>query len=228
MSTAARKPKASPGVVVLRKVPFEVFDRLCQEPANRHVRMTYFDGTLEIMSPILFEHENRSELLGMVVRAMATQLRITCKGSGSATFRRAGGTILKGSGKQPDRSYYLANAPRFFGKKVVDMAAGDPPPDLWIEVDHRGSSKGRIPVYAALGVPEVWRFRVRSQTLTFLGLTDQASYVPIEHSLSFPALTPALVKEVLALGSDRDETAWGERLADWAREKFGPPPEGEA
>ena len=108
------------------------------------------------------------------------------------------------------------------------MEAGDPPPDLWIEVDHRGSSKGRIPVYAALGVPEVWRFRVRSKTLTFLGLTDQASYEPIERSLSLPVLTPALVKEVLDLGSDRDETDWGQLLADWAREKFGPPPEGEA
>ena len=222
MSTAARKAKASPGVVVLRRVPFEVFDRLCQEPANRHVRMTYFDGTLELMSPILFEHENWSEILGMIVRALAIEHRLPCKGSGSATFRRAGEAVLKGSGKQPDRSYYLANAPRFFGKKVIDMSAGDPPPDLWIEVDHRGSSKGRLPIYAALRVPEVWRFRVKNQALTFLGLTEDATYKPLERSLSFPTLTPALVREALALGSDGDESEWSLRLRGWAREKFEP------
>jgi len=222
MNTAAQKAGNARGLVLLRRVPFEVFERLCDEPANRHVRMTYYDGTLEIMSPILFEHENTSELLGMVVRAMAAELRIPCKGSGSATFRRGGEAILKGNAKQPDRSYYLANAPRFYGKKTIDLAAGDPPPDLWIEVDHRGSSKGRLPVYAALGVPEVWRYRVRSKSLTFLGLTEASAYEPTDHSLAFPMLTPALVRDALALGSDGDESAWDIRLRDWVRESFGP------
>jgi hypothetical protein len=34
----------------------------------------------------------------------------------------------------------------------------DPPPDLVIEVDITRSSLDKLPIYAALGVPEVWRY----------------------------------------------------------------------
>jgi hypothetical protein len=67
-------------------------------------------------------------------------------------------------------------------------------------VDNRGSSRGRLPVYAALGVPEVWRYRVRRGELRFVRLVDGA-YEPLDRSLALPMLTPALVLEALALGA---------------------------
>ena len=207
------------GAVVLHRVPYEVFDQLCQEPANRFLRMTYRDGTLEIMSPIGYEHENTSEWFGMIIRAVTSELGITCKGVGSAMFHRAGPRPLKGHGKQPDRCYYIANASRMYGKKKADMAAGDPPPDLWIEVDDRGSSRKRFPIFAALGVPELWRYRVKSKKLEFFGLQG-AVYQPIERSQALPMLTPALVLEAFALGSDGDESLWDRSLRAWVREKF--------
>ena len=42
------------------------------------------------------------------------------------------------------------------GLKRIDLRR-DPPPDLVIEVDVTHSSVPRMPIYAALGVPEVWR-----------------------------------------------------------------------
>ncbi len=37
--------------IVLRGVPYGHYVRLRDEPDNDHLRMTYYDGTLEIMSP---------------------------------------------------------------------------------------------------------------------------------------------------------------------------------
>jgi Uma2 family endonuclease len=233
MSTATEKQMAradvaettpgGDGVVVLRRVPFKLFKKLRLEPANSHLRMTYYDGTLEIMSPAHFEHENTSELFGMIVRAVGSAMGLPCKGSASATFMRDGGAIRKGKSKQPDRSYYLGNAAKVYGKKQIDLDAGDPPPDLWIEIDDRGSSKGRLPVYAKLGVPEVWRYRVKTKALTFLRLGEDGSYHPVNQSLALPGLKPAEVLEALAMGSDGDEAEWDIRIRAWFRGKFGPP-----
>ena len=209
------------GVIVLHRVPFKVFKKLRLEPANSHLRITYYDGTMEIMSPAYYEHENTSELFGMIVRAVAKAIGLPCKGAASASFMRDGGAVRKGKAKQPDRSYYLASAPLVYGKTQIDLDAGDPSPDLWIEIDHRGSSKGRLPVYATLGVPEVWRYRVKTKTLTFLRLGEDQTYHAVDRSAALPGLTPAQVLEALAMGSEGDETEWDERIRAWFGEKLG-------
>jgi Uma2 family endonuclease len=43
------------------------------------------------------------------------------------------------------------------GKEEIDLAV-DPPPDLVLEVDISRTSRGRFPIYGALGVPEVWLY----------------------------------------------------------------------
>jgi Uma2 family endonuclease len=219
MSTTA---KGRERMIVLHRIPYKVYAELCRDPINRHVRMTYYDGTLEIMAPALYEHEHSAELLGMIVRAVAGELRIPCKGSGSTTFRRGGESIRKGKGKEPDRSYYIGNLERVAGKKTIDLDAGDAPPDLWIEVDHRGSSHGRLPVYAALGVPEVWRYRVKRKSLTFLALSETGDYRSIDQSLALPMLTPSLVQSFLITGEESDESEWDLSLRAWVRASLGP------
>ena len=39
----------------------------------------------------------------------------------------------------------------------------DPPPDLAIEIDVTNTSVPRMPVFAKIGVPEVWRLDERGQ-----------------------------------------------------------------
>ncbi|MFM7602707.1 MAG: Uma2 family endonuclease [Pseudanabaena sp.] len=68
----------------------------------------------------------------------------------------------------------------------------DPPPDLVLEVDITNPSDRRLPIYALLGVPEVWRYD--GYSLKFLGLKN-GEYVPIENSLSFPSLHAAIMVE---------------------------------
>jgi Uma2 family endonuclease len=43
------------------------------------------------------------------------------------------------------------------GKTDIDLAV-DPPPDLVAEIDVTHRSLDREAIYAAMGVPEIWRF----------------------------------------------------------------------
>lgn len=210
-------------VTVIHRVPFKAYVRLALTPENRHLRMAYHDGTLEIVSPRLRKHERPSDKLRIIITTVADRLGLPYDGTGSFTYRRAGEGPFRGKGKEPDQSFYFANAGRVPRDRDPDLDAGDPPPDLWIEVDNRVSSAGRLPIYAALGVPEVWRHRSGQGTLQFLRLVDGA-YQPTDHSLALPVLTPALVLEAMALGDNPVESEWVALLRDWVARTIPRPP----
>ncbi len=214
MATATRHQRSN--ITVLHRVPYKVYARLVEEPANYHLRMAYHDGTLEIVSPIKFKHEIPSVRLFLLVTTVAEILGVDSLATGSGTFKKGGEGPFRGKGKEPDQSFYFANAHRFPRDREPDLNAGDPPPDLWIEVDNRVSSAGRLPVYVALGVPEVWRYRVNSRQMQFLRLVKDR-YEVIKRSLSLPILTPALVQDALAFGVNLSDTEWVRRLREWAR-----------
>ncbi len=198
---------------VLTGVRYETYLQLRDASGNRGYRMTYHDGTLEIISPEL-RHELMAERLGLIVRAVASACEIPYLGSRSTTFRRGRVGLPKGHGKEPDNSFYLANLEAIRGKDQVDLE-DDPPPDLWIEVDHRSRSKGRLPLHASLGVPEVWRFRTRGPDLCF-GRLIAGGYAPIDRSVALPILTPTIVLEQIARGSGLDDMSWDRLLRPWA------------
>jgi Uma2 family endonuclease len=212
-----------PHVAVLGDVPFKVYVKLALTPENRHLRMAYHDGTLEIVSPKLRKHEVPSDRLRIIITTVASRLGLVYDGTGSYTYRRSGDGPYRGKGKEPDQSFYFANAGRVPKTRDPDLDAGDPPPDLWIEVDNRASSAGRLPIYATLGVPEVWRYRASKKTLQFLQLVEGV-YQPIDRSLAVPVLTPALVLEALALGGDTLESEWDRLLREWVDRTFPRPP----
>jgi len=207
-------------VVPLHGVSYDFYRQVRRAPGNRRLRMTYHDGTLEIMSP-QYRHEKYSRRIGLVVLAVTSVLGIPCQGTGSTTFSRRGPRMSRGWGKEPDQSFYLTHESRIRGKDEIDLEV-DPPPDLWIEVDHRGSSKGRMNLYAALGVPEIWRFRPRRQQLWF-GALQEGAYVEIARSLALPMLTPELVLEALNLGADLPESKWDPILRSWVQGRLSPP-----
>lgn len=211
------------GVVVLGCVPYRTYARLRSARENAHLRMTYHDGILELMSPE-YAHERSASRIGMFIRALACELGIPCTSARSTTFRRAGAGPDRGHGKEPDESFYLAHEPDVRGKAAINLDAGDPPPDLWIEVDHRASSRGKLPLYAALGVPEVWRYRTRKPSLSFVRLTDEGHYEPIERSLALPMVTPGIVLNALALADNLPDSVWDRRIRDEIRRDLAPNP----
>ena len=202
-------------VTTLRGVPYRMYTRLLRNPENRHLRMAYHDGTLEIVSPISYAHEGASRRLSLIVLIVAKALGLRANGTGGLTIHRGGDGPVKGAGKEPDQAFYIGSLDRFPFQRNLDLDAGDPPPDLWIEVDHRASSQGRLPIYARLGVPEVWQYRVNRRTIKFLRLADGA-YEPIDRSLALPVLTPSRVLEALRVGEEMAETDFFDYLRQWA------------
>ncbi len=123
--------------------------------------------------------------------------------------------LYSGHGTEPDRSYHRANARRLVGRSTIDLDAGDPPPGLWLEVDHRSSSKRRQAIYAAIGIEEIWRYRTRSNRLTFL-VREGDHYVTADRSRSLPMLTSSLVLEALGMAEGLVESEWDALLREWA------------
>ncbi len=197
--------------VVLHDVPWDLYVRLRDLDANQHVRMTYYRGVLELMSP-RFRHEKYSFRLGQLVMTLAAVMDIPCSSSRSTTFRRA----EQEAGKEADQSFYFAHEPFIRDKDDIDLAL-DPPPDLAIEVDNLSDSEWKLPVYAALGVPEVWRYDARTGVLWFGRLQADGSYSPIAESASLPSLTPERALDALRLCHGVPESRWDGLLREWAR-----------
>ena len=214
MATITQQEQQTDAVTVLRGVPFRAYLRMIAHPENRHLRMAYHDGTLEIVSPIQYPHEGASRCFSLLVVVVARALGLRCVGSGSMTIHRTGEGATKGVGKEPDQGFYLASIDRFPRERQLDLNAGDPPPDLWIEVDNRVSSRGRLPIYARLGVPEVWQYRVAKKTLKFWRL-DDGKYVAVQQSLALPVLTPDRVREAIVAGENMADTEFLTFLEGW-------------
>lgn len=107
-------------------------------------------------------------------------LGVDVESFGSTTFKR---DDLE-RGFEPDSCFYITNAARMLGKSTIDLAK-DPPPELVIEIDITSASIRKLPIYAQVGVSEVWRYD--GAKLFMFKLAD-GEYVNIEQSLYFPAL----------------------------------------
>ncbi|HSU69434.1 MAG TPA: Uma2 family endonuclease [Tepidisphaeraceae bacterium] len=176
---------------------------------DRPIRVTFDHGRLEIMSP-LPKHEKWKKRIGMLIESLCIELNIPFQPLGSTTFRR---DDLE-QGLEPDECYYVQHLADIRDKDVLDFPI-DPPPDLAVEIDITHRSIKREPIYAGLGVPEIWRFA--DPKLTVLRLGDNASYKPVDQSHVFPFLPMAQFQAwVLRLGTE-DQTPVLREFRDWVK-----------
>lgn len=166
--------------LVLYDVSWEFYEALLREidRDGRHLRLTYDQGTLEIVSP-LPEHEKVKKLISRMIEVISMELEIPIASYGSTTYRKR----RKKKGLEPDECYYVQSEPRLRGKMTFEPSRF--PPDLAIEVEVTNTVIDRMKTYAGLGVLEIWRHD--TQGLHALKLVDD-EYVTIEHSLAFPVL----------------------------------------
>jgi Uma2 family endonuclease len=130
---------------------------------------------------------------------------------GSTTHRRK--ALRKGF--QPDCAFYIARAAEMQAKDPADDDPETmPPADLIIEVDVTSPSLPRFPIYAAFGVPEIWRFQ--DGRVWFYRL-EQGEYIELRASLAFPPLTPEQATKFVENGQRLSALAWGNQILDWAR-----------
>ncbi len=200
--------------ILLENISWETYERLLREVGERPIRLTYDEGDLEIMS-LSFGHENVAELAGRLVETVTLELDIPLCSGGSTTLKKR----LKRKGLEPDKCYWIKNAERMRGKKEW-RAKQDPPPDLAVEVDVTSSSLDRMRIYAALRIPEIWRYF--GKKLHFYELGPDATYLERDTSLSFPFLTVAHIEEVLKQRETKDETTLVRDFAAWVRSEILP------
>jgi Uma2 family endonuclease len=202
MSTVtATPPTTAPAFehrIVLRNVPWDLYVRLRDDETNDRIRMTYCEGVLEFMSPGQ-RHEWVSELLGQMICAYTEEFDIPRRSAGSTTFRDAD---LR-RGLEPDKCWYVQNEPVIRAKEVVDLTV-DPPPDLLIEVEATSPLVPKLPILAALGMPEVWHWR--NEQIRILQLVE-GEYQEAEQSAALPDFPFDEALRTLADRFNRDETA---------------------
>ena len=212
-TTVTYPPMPAPGQVVLQGVSWELYEKLLSEVGDGNLRLTYSNGSLEIMSP-LPKHERTKKLIGGLIEMIALERNLPMARLGSTTFKRAD----LDRGLEPDECYYIRNEARVRNKDRIDPAQ-DPPPDLVVEVDITHRSVARLAIYAALGVPEVWRFD--GERLTGLHLEPDGQYHPIETSAAFPFLHIVELERFLAMLTTTDETSIMRAFRDWVRQAIG-------
>ena len=220
-TTDAAVPLPSPTVeaepleerVVLRNISWETYERLVEEVDNPATRLAYEDGFLEIISPLEI-HDRFKKLLGRLVEALTEELNMTCRSTGSTTWRQS----RKKKGLEADQSYYLTSVPAVRGKREVDLSV-DPPPDLAIEVENTSSAIDQLRIYADLGVPEVWRFD--GEKLTVHSLQANGRYEEQSQSRFFAReATAKMVEWIRKCDEGDDETAWIKEFRHWVRENL--------
>ena len=196
---------------VLYEIAWHTYLELRENPENYHLRMTYDQGALEIMSPSA-RHEGYARYIDFIIGVWTEELNIPVRGLRQMTCKRE--DLAKGI--EPDDCYYVQNEARVRNKIEIDFAA-DPPPDLAIEVEVSQSSVKKMPIYAALGVRELWRYD--GQILRIFELVD-GQYQSREGSVCFPDFPVAKAEEVIQQIGEIDDTTFKRRFRHWVRKTF--------
>ena len=194
--------------VVFSGISWKNYERIGRIFWNRPIRITYDRGQMEIMTTSN-EHERFKHVMALLLFMLAEELDIEICGAGSMTFKRA--TLKKGL--EPDECYWIQNEPIVRGRMDYDIER-DPPPDLVLEVEISRSVLNRLGIYAALGVPEIWRFN--RKLLKVCRLVDGA-YQVVDRSLAFPFLNPAAILSFLNQQPPCGEIALSKAFREWVR-----------
>ncbi len=182
--------------VLMRNTSWQRYVEMRDSAENRGVRMTFDCGELELMSPTRL-HERLNFLIGHCIIAWVEERRIPFQGCGATTFRRE--DLQRGL--EPDNCYYIENEALVRDRDEIDLAI-DPPPDLVVEVNVTSSSINRIPIYAAMGVPEVWRWH--DDALQVLVLSSANEYTEASASRSLAGFPLERMVELLKRRNSTD------------------------
>lgn len=176
MVAAALFPVQSPSGsdehrILLSNVPWSTYVVLRDSLDGPGLRMTYLEGSLEIMSPSR-EHELETKQIARLLELFCLERDIPLYGYRSTTLRRE----RKQRGLEPDECY------------CRDRDAEVP--DLALEVIVTNPLLDKLEVYRGLGVREVWLFKDRRFEVLVL---REDRYARVERSEVFPEVDLAAI-----------------------------------
>jgi Uma2 family endonuclease len=195
--------------VILGDISWRTYEDLLADLRDRSApRLTFDRGVLEIISPTR-EHEQYNTAIALLVSTVAEELEIDILNLGSTTYKRD--DLMRGF--EPDSSFYIQNLHSVLGKSTLDLTV-DPPPDLVVEVDITSDSLNKLPIFASVAVPEVWRYDgIGLHILVLAG----GAYRESEGSVGLPPLSARVVSEFIAESRQLGSTAWLKKLRQWVK-----------
>ena len=197
--------------VILKGVSWETYERLLAEHEGESgTRFTYDSGILEILVPSA-RHEKPNRLLASLVEVLAEEMALNIESLGSTTLKRP--DLLKGF--EPDSCFYIQHADAMRDNEEIDLTV-DPLPDLVIEIDITSPSLDKFPLYAAVGVLEVWRYDGTHVTIYRL---PGERYVEVTHSVVLPLLANEHATRFLEERKQTPSTVWLRAVRAWARDQ---------
>jgi Uma2 family endonuclease len=201
--------------MLLTEVLWDEYGQLLElrEHSGLRVDIAFSRGRLELMTHGNI-HERFKGLLGRIVSALCEELHVPLVLGGNCTIRRED----LDRGFEPDDWFYLgATASRMLEPTVTRSLdfRSDPPPDLAIEIEISRRLLDRIELYAALGIPELWRFD--GNTFGIWSLQPNGEYSQTETSRCFPSIHAAAIAGCLIDMSTVDDAARLRRFREWVR-----------
>lgn len=210
------RSRAPNGHVVMENISWETYRRLREESEGQHLKMTFDRGRLEIMPPRPM-HSLATRFLDITITTLCRELGIRLSGYRDTTWQRE----IADRGLEADECYYIQNAALADARGPDIDLERDPPPDLAVETDVTHSSVDKEAVYAAIGVPELWRWdngRIRIRLLSSEGVYEDA-----QRSRALPMFPPEIAERFVRLRISGGETPASEAFTAWVRQTFPKP-----
>ncbi|HXV60301.1 MAG TPA: Uma2 family endonuclease [Vicinamibacteria bacterium] len=183
--------------LILRDVSWDDYESLLAAVGETAgVRISYDEGTLQIMT-LSPKHESYGRLLERLVDRLSVRLGVEIVSFGSSTIRRKG----RRKGTEPDACFYVQSAPAIGPRIDLDFDR-DPPPDIAVEIDVQHDSLGKFSLYAAMGVPEIWRYDGVALTMHRL---EGDHYVLAPASIAFPVLDAQTLTRFLGIAGEKSQ-----------------------
>ena len=204
----ARVPP-DPQRLLLYSVPWDSYEQILEALDDRHLRITYDHGALEIMT-LSPEHERNKILFRRLIEELCDTFDLAVAGLGSTTYRRR----EHERGLEPDECYYFGRLDRIRGLKRIDLRV-DPPPELVLEIDVTRSCIDRMEIYASIGVKEVWTFD--GDTLQMFRLNPHGEYELATTSELFPGIPLGELVRFVKQGWDEEDTSMIRAFRAWLR-----------
>ena len=208
LGPAAAEP---PDHIVLDGISWDFYERTLEEAGRSNLRITYDRGTLEMMTTS-FWHEEVKKSIARLLEIYSYETRTRIKGLGQLTFRRK--DLMRGL--EPDECYYVHTPPPPKGTRTLNLKV-HAPPDLAIEVEVSRTAIPRVPIYGALGVPEVWRC-VEGQIIV-LHRQPNGEYATASESRAFPDLPMSEFNRFLTMALTVDQQDAVIAFGDWLRDR---------
>jgi Uma2 family endonuclease len=188
---------------LLENISWQTFKAMLADiGSSRNTRLAYENGVLEIMAPDM-PHENSNRVIEGFIGVLCEELQLEIKRTGSLTLTRD--DLQRGG--EPDSSYYIQNEYRVRNKEKIDLNIDPPPsgfavahggnpqdravsPDLVLEVEYTKPKVDKFKIYAAIGIPEFWRF---NGSVLRIYILNDGQYIEVEQS---PTFAQVAVKEI--------------------------------